>query len=361
MFLPEPPIELMSFLDEISVHVERITKKDQSMYTRCTAALNLYSIFRGRILNKTTEQFDGVVSSYMRWSLNRLGVKGAKYGVFQAGSELRLSATSKCRDLIKNQVTKDFESQGKLVCLDFRNHFDIVSRRTANLDHVADIVSEMKLALQANIARTVCLLGPAGTGKTTLAQTIMGELKLRTLSVSSNYFNHNGYTQFCAFVKFAGITGVIIDDFEKEMFSARHLSGLEYLQEHIPLVILTANCLDDLDPATIRPGRIDRVIRILKPPQEAVLALTKDLPELTDFVQDWPVAYIQELRKRCHYMGKERALSTVQELLDRARGNDKKSGNCYNEPLSIDDAVEVDPESFALNGEEYTVVNSPSI
>ena len=165
--------------------------------------------------------------------------------------------------------------------------------------------------------RCVLLKGRPGTGKTTMAREIADRLGAgRVVFVDASAFgagirmSHSGTTAGCGpqLQALAALRPavIVVDDIDKiEAFSC---GAVETLRQAAPVVLLTANNGDldtVIDGAVIRPGRIDEVFAIeAEPfPREAPFDLLTD-DEWRD-VQAWPVASVNELRRRLELRGRD--------------------------------------------------------
>lgn len=116
----------------------------------------------------------------------------------------------------------------------------------------------------------IMLSGAPGTGKSSAAQAIASELRMQTYSVSLSTLESND--AFIKFIKNVSANSVVlIEDIDvaSSSVSARSdkkggvtmetllnvLDGI--LSPHGCIFVLTTNHLDQMDPAVVRPGRID--------------------------------------------------------------------------------------------------------
>jgi hypothetical protein len=178
----------------------------------------------------------------------------------------------------------------------------------------ADEILAATLPLVDDAGRCILLDGRPGVGKTTMAQIIARKARLgrvvlldagvvgaphdETGAVSFGHPPSSGDMRDAIKTLSAGV--VIVDDIDKVRIS---LAKLEALRSASRLVILTANNgqYDEvLDAALMRAGRVDEVFTIEPSP------LGRDAPfdALTDAqwteVCQWPVAYLNEVKKRLH-------------------------------------------------------------
>ncbi len=137
--------------------------------------------------------------------------------------------------------------------------------------------------------RGICLYGPPGTGKTLLAKALATEIKVPFYPVDASQLMSKWYGEaeknidrtFEAVRKTGGI--LFFDEADslassrsaphahevtKRVVAAlcRNMDGFKTLDKVV--VFFATNRLEDMDPAVIRPGRIDRIIEVPLPDRE---------------------------------------------------------------------------------------------
>lgn len=182
--------------------------------------------------------------------------------------------------------------------------------------HGAEIVRLLRMHV-ADGPRCVLLKGKPGTGKTTMAREIadrlaMGRIVFVDASAVSGggiYSSANACGPQLQAIAALRPAVVVVDDIDKiEAFEAFGCGTVEVLRNAAQVVLLTANNGDldtVIDGAVGRPGRIDEVFAIeAEPfPREAPFDLLTD-DEWHD-VQAWPVASVNELRRRLELRGRD--------------------------------------------------------
>ena len=162
---------------------------------------------------------------------------------------------------------------------------------------------EIARLLQAHAAdgpRCVLLKGRPGTGKTTMAREIVDLLDMgRAVFVDSSAFAVDLYG-----LRALRASVIVVDDVDKiDTFGCE---AIDRLRQAAPFIILTANNgdLDEvIDGAMARPGRIDETFAIeAEPfPREPPFDVLTD--EEWQEAQAWPVAAVNELRRRLELRG----------------------------------------------------------
>lgn len=184
--------------------------------------------------------------------------------------------------------------------------------------------------------RCILLDGKPGVGKTTMAQIIARDAGLgRTVMLENTLFGcerdaHSGSVPASSSNDFRDALAllspgvVVVDDIDKVHLS---LSRVEALRSSARLVILTANNgqYDEvLDGALMRAGRVDEVFTI----EPAPVPRSAPFDQLSDQewaeVSQWPVAYMNEVRKRLTHRAADMRLDDLRARLTRkTRSGDK--------------------------------------
>lgn len=173
--------------------------------------------------------------------------------------------------------------------------------------------------------RTVLFYGPPGTGKSTIARTLCENLKLRSLRVRVEDVGSLGSEPVVEMMNIFSPDVVIFDDLDRAMSQVALLETLENLHKRVPFVFATVNHIESLQQALIRPGRFDELIEIKTLDEAAIRkVLGEEYMDSFEAVKDWPIAFINEYILRRKVLGKEKALSALDELrarVDRLMGN----------------------------------------
>jgi len=150
--------------------------------------------------------------------------------------------------------------------------------------------------------RSMFFHGPPGTGKTTLAYTILNKLDYRTIVFSAN-------NKLCTFdlirdiIDLMKIEAVIIDDFDQFSESNKSLDMLELFNKRLKVLIGIANSLKDFHPAILRPGRFDERILVDQLDKTCIEEVLGELStRYYERVKHFPIAYVSELAKKSKFL-----------------------------------------------------------
>lgn len=147
------------------------------------------------------------------------------------------------------------------------------------------------------VSRSIILNGPPGTGKTTLAYSVVQDLDFNTLKFRySTTAGGNVLSLIPYLLEIFDIQAILLDDFDYFGETNSLLEFLEYIHRHTKVVIAITNSYKGFAPAILRPGRFDE-IKTLEHLDDGVLrkVLGEFYDELAPRVKDWPIAYINEL------------------------------------------------------------------
>lgn len=177
----------------------------------------------------------------------------------------------------------------------------------------------LKRCIAAGVPRSVMLYGPPGTGKSTMARTLIENLKLRSFRIRiDDVSNLESSTMFEAINVFKP-DAIILDDLDRACSQSSLLETLEFFQRHVKLVVATINDMNQLDEALLRPGRFDELVFIDKMDEGVVKHMLGEFVDGFEDVKDWPIAFVQEYVKRRQFMSAEDAVSSTVELAQRVK------------------------------------------
>ena len=185
--------------------------------------------------------------------------------------------------------------------------------------------SRLRQFLSNDINRSVLLLGPPGTGKSTGIRQIVQNLGLTSLRVELDAFlrDHRSSTETTdgldTLLQVLNPGVLIIDDIDRIGNEPKLLSFLEDAARRCKLVLASANCTDKMFGAALRPGRFDEVVYIRHLDPKVLKTLLAPNLELVERMQTWPVAYVSEFVKRRAALGIDAAMKEIPDLETRLK------------------------------------------
>jgi hypothetical protein len=176
----------------------------------------------------------------------------------------------------------------------------------------------LQRCISAGVSRSVMFFGPPGTGKSTLARTIVSDLGMRSFRIRVEDVDDIDSSSIFETIDIFEPDAIILDDFDRATGQNSLLETLEFFQRHVKLVLATVNDKDRLDPAILRPGRFDELVSVDKMDEDVVkVVLGEENVDAMDVVKNWPIAYIHEYVKRKRFMDPEEARLSTLELAKR--------------------------------------------
>ncbi len=193
-----------------------------------------------------------------------------------------------------NSIFQLRKTKARLVAADDKAKFTDIGGNRAAVELLGDIADFLRAperwtAAGVRIPRGVLVVGPPGTGKTLLARAVAGETNAAFFYTSASEFVEMFVGVGAArvrdtFEKAAKEKSAIVFIDELDAVGRRRGSGsgamheereqtlnqllvlLDGMERHRKLVVMAAtNRPDTLDPALLRPGRFDRVLRLELP------------------------------------------------------------------------------------------------
>lgn len=194
--------------------------------------------------------------------------------IYTKGEEQFESFLAAIWESYQNQVIVEapdgwYGSQGNTKALSYRALSESKDTYVGRRDEAEQVIREFHACKIDGVRRTWMLLGPPGTGKTTFIQYIANRLGGRFMLISYNALRAGGGLDLLLLAK---PDFVLLDDMDR-MGTDSTKEALDTLGELGITCFLTANDIGRFDEATLRPGRIDRVIEFGLPTAEDRKAL----------------------------------------------------------------------------------------
>ena len=178
----------------------------------------------------------------------------------------------------------------------------------------------------AGTTRTVLLYGPPGTGKSTiaagLARRVIDGWGGRVLRIAVSDFHYLRPSHLQEALLFLAPDIVLVDDLDRFAANSDLLDVLEQIHGKQRLLVATANNVEALDSAVMRPGRFDEHFLVDGVGRDLAAQILGDqIPLLSEAqlatIGSWPAAYVAELAVRLRHLGGLQANSEVAELAHR--------------------------------------------
>lgn len=196
-------------------------------------------------------------------------------------------------------------------------------KKSAKAKELAGLVRDF---VKEGQSRSLFFYGSPGTGKSTLAHTILSDLDYRTIvfSASNKLVSFDLIRDMVGLLK---IDAVIIDDFDQWSESHKSLDILEWLNRNCKVLIGIANSLKNFHPAILRPGRFDEVILIDSLDKECIDEVLGSKLSKAHYeqVKHFPIAYINELKKKSGFLTAKQTedyIGVLDKRVERARMRD---------------------------------------
>lgn len=181
--------------------------------------------------------------------------------------------------------------------------------------------------MDKGINRSILFYGPPGSGKSNLIKGIVSELQAKTIKFTD--LEKVEVNFIIEAIKCLGPDCIIFEDIDHLGYGAMQLllEKIEHLNDNIKLLMASANYINELDSALLRPGRFDELIEIKNLDREVLIRLIsgdgEDDVELYEMVKDMPVASVKEVLKRIEVLGREEALKSIGDIKARLRSLDE--------------------------------------
>ena len=188
-----------------------------------------------------------------------------------------------------------------------------------------DIHKRMAAFLAANESRSYLLAGPPGTGKSMAIRWLVDSLGLSSVRIDLAVLArlHGTHSPSLAtsletLLRLLRPQAMILDDLDRVAVTAALLAFLELAQRTCVVVIASANSVDKMMGAALRPGRFDDIIRVDRLDPDVLRTLVANDGALFDRLAPLPAAYVVEYVKRERVLGRDQALLELDELVKRS-------------------------------------------
>jgi hypothetical protein len=188
--------------------------------------------------------------------------------------------------------------------------------------------------LEAGLTRSCLLVGPPGTGKSQAIRWLVRHLGMTSVRVDLGvlgrmhgyYGGQNVSTSLETLLQLLRPEAMILDDLDRVAPSGPLLHFLELATRTCRLVLASANCVDKMMGAALRPGRFDDLVRFERLDPEVLRTLLGDDVDLFARLEHLPAAYVAEFLKRRRALGRAEAEAEIAELDTRRAlaGSDDK-------------------------------------
>jgi hypothetical protein len=251
----------------------------------------------------------------------KLGWKGAD--VIITGVYVSTGRAEDLRKMLRETVWKILKTNCITIGV-FKHNWDSYFSINTQEDHDKFIDSfngrkyseYIKKFQEKKIGRSLLFYGPPGTGKSSLIKTIANNLNLKTLRLQNlNDIRNRSIVEIVDIFDPEAIVMEDIDHLYKYDISSL-LEKIENFNARGKYIFASANEINKLDSALLRPGRFDELIEILHIDEESLHKLTTD-EEVINLVKHFPVAFVVEVVKRIEIMGKEEALKNIDDIKKR--------------------------------------------
>lgn len=260
-------------------------------------------------------------------SIRKAGADGGRYAekYLMAKPEdipyIQNFLNSKLRDRFTKHVCLQSSGNGRVgsIFRERNSEITIVNKDYDSFIHISNnpYLEKVKKAFEMGMNRSYIFFGPPGAGKSTIVASIIKELDFRSFTIENIADANLSYlTKMFDVFQF---DAVIIEDIDHQNnIGASALATLEFLKSKVKVVLATANVIDGLNPALVRPGRIDEMIHVAHLTDETVKHIIDPYQSIFDKVKHLPVAYINEIINRIKLNGTGNIENDINEMNNRA-------------------------------------------
>lgn len=238
------------------------------------------------------------------------------------GIDLYYSSESnleKLRELIQEIFWKTYNGKAVMIMGSYGEELtcstDASENSLISTKRGQEITESIKKFQEHGFSRSILFHGPPGTGKSNLVADIANSLGRRTLKFEKIWeCSDNQVAEIIALFKPTSIIFEDVDHLDEEDLT-QMMAKFEQFNKQNVVLLATANYIEKLDEALIRPGRFDQTIEIVNLEPEVILELVGQDQELFELVEGFPVAFINETVKRIKVLGKDNL--DISDLFER--------------------------------------------
>ncbi|MBA3538991.1 MAG: AAA family ATPase, partial [Deltaproteobacteria bacterium] len=187
------------------------------------------------------------------------------------------------------------------------------------------LAARLRGFLEAGEPRSYLLAGPPGTGKSMAIRWMIRELGLTSVRIDLAVLarlHGAGSVQLATsletLLRLLRPQAMILDDLDRIAITAPLLAFLELAQRTCKVVIGSANSVEKMMGAALRPGRFDEIVKVDRLDPVVLRRLLVDDLDLIERLASLPAAYVVEFVKRRRVLGRAQALEELDELIKRA-------------------------------------------
>lgn len=187
------------------------------------------------------------------------------------------------------------------------------------------LCDRMRRFVAAGQSRSYLLGGPPGTGKSVAIRWMIEQLGLTSVRIDLGVLArlHGSHattlsTSLETLLRLLRPQAMILDDLDRVAVTAPLLAFLEMARRTCAVVIGSANSVQKMMGAAVRPGRFDDIIRVDRLDPVVLRTLLAGDADLHERLAALPAAYVVEFATRRRVLGREQALTELDELISRS-------------------------------------------
>ncbi len=190
---------------------------------------------------------------------------------------------------------------------------------------MTELCERMRRFVAAGQPRSYLLGGPPGTGKSVAIRWMIEQLDLTSVRIDLGVLArlHGSHatslsTSLETLLRLLRPQAMILDDLDRVAVTAPLLAFLEMARRTCMVVIGSANSVQKMMGAALRPGRFDDIVRVDRLDPVVLRTLLAGDADLHDRLAALPAAYVVEFATRRRVLGRDQALAELDELVSRS-------------------------------------------